>query len=177
LKLGHPTGQLILPGMVDTGLVLDEFMDLMDLINRSKITEIKERIPDPAYFRNFIALSQKMAPDGEIVRQVGFTTIRGGSERFVEVTKPGKDFPPPSIEISPTETELVTVRGVLRYADATHGDSGLIKIIDEEAGTRHTIKVPEGMMSDIVKPMWNSVVTIKGTREGSMIILEDIQED
>jgi len=177
LKLGHPTGQLILPGMVDTGLVLDEFMDLMDLINRSKIPEIKERIPDPAYFRNFIALSQKMAPDGEIVRQVGFTTIRGGSERFVEVTKPGKDFSPPSIEISPTETELVTVRGVLRYADATHGDSGLIKIIDEEAGTRHTIKVPEGMMSDIVKPMWNSVVTIKGTREGSMIILEDIQED
>jgi len=177
LKLGCPIGQLSLPGMLDTSAVIDEFMDLMDLVNRSKIPEIQERIPDPAYFRNFIALSKKVAPDGETVRQVGFTAVRGGSERFVEVTKPAREFPPPNIEKFPVESELVEVKGVLRFADATHGDSGLIKIIDEDTGAKHTIKVPEGMMSDIVRPMWDSVVIIKGRFEGGIIILEDIQED
>ena len=152
-------------------------MDLMDLVNRSKIPEIHERIPDPAYFRNFIGLAKKMAPDGETVRQIGFTALRCGSERFVEVTKPAKEFPSPNIEKLPIESELVEVKGVLRYADATHGDSGLIKIIDEDSGDKHTIKVPEGMMSDIVRPMWDSVVTIKGKRKGQIIMLEDIQED
>jgi len=177
LKLGRPTGQLSLPGMLDTATVVDEFMDLMDLVNRSKIQEIQARIPDPAYFRNFLALAKKMAPDGEIVRQVGFTSVRDGSERFVELTKPAKEFPRPYTEKMPAESELVEVKGVLRYADATHGDSGRIKIVDEDSGSTHTIKVPEGMMSDIVRPMWDSVVTIKGKREGRLIILEDIQEE
>jgi hypothetical protein len=177
LKLGRPTDQPSLPGMLDTSAVVDEFMDLMDLVNRSKLPEIQERIPDPAYFRNFLALAKKMAPDGETVRQVGFTSIRGGSERFVEVTKPAKDFPRPNIEELHVESEWVVVKGVLRFADATHGDSGLIKVIDEDRGSKHTIKVPEGMMSDIVRPMWDSVVTIKGKREGRLIILEDIQEE
>jgi hypothetical protein len=177
LKLARPTDQLPLPGMLDTAAVIDEFMDLMDLVNRSKIPEIKERIPDPAYFRNFVALAKKMAPDGETVRQVGFTAIRGGSERFVEVTKPAKEFPPPSIEKLTVKSEMVEVKGVLRYADDTHGDSGLIKIVDKDSGAKHTINVPKGMMSDIVRPMWDSVVIIKGKREGRIIMLEDIQED
>ena len=58
LKLGRPTGQQILPGVFDTARIVDEFMDLMELINRSRISEIHERIPDPAYFRNFIGLAK-----------------------------------------------------------------------------------------------------------------------
>jgi hypothetical protein len=175
LKLGRPTSQVPLPGMLDTTEVINEFMDLMELANKSKISEIQERIPDPAYFRNFMALAKKMAPDGENVRQLGFTTTRGGTERYVEVTKPAKDFPSPVIEKLPEELEKVQVTGVLRYADGTQ-DSGLIKIIDENSGEKSTIKVPEGMMGDIVRPMWDSVVTIKGLRQGQVITLEDIQE-
>jgi hypothetical protein len=177
LKLGRPMGQLPLPGMSDTVEVINEFMDLMDLVNRSKIQEIQECIPDPAYFRNFMALSKKMAPDGDNVRQVGFTAVSGGKERFVEVTKPANEFPSTVTGKLPVEHEFIEVKGILRYADGTHGDSGLIKIVDENSGEKHTIKVPKGMMSDIVRPMWDSVVTIKGKRQGKIITLEDIQED
>lgn len=178
LKLGRPSYQIPLPGVLDTAGVIDEFMDLIDLVNRSRIPEIQERIPDPAYFRNFIALTKKMAPDGEVVRQVGFTAIRRGSKRFVEITKPAKEFPSPNFQtLPPAESKFVEVKGVLRYADATHGERGHIKLIDEDSGEKHTVKVPEGMMSDIVRPMWDSVVIIKGIRKGRDIILEDIQED
>ena len=113
LKLGRPTGQLSIPGISSTDVILDEFMDLMEMVSQSRVSEIRKWISDPAYLRNFIGLSKKIAPDGERIRQVGFTVLRGGTERFVEVTTPASEFPPiPTIEESQAvETELVEVRG------------------------------------------------------------------
>ena len=178
LKLGRPTGQLSIPGISSTDVILDEFMDLMEMVSQSRVSEIRKWISDPAYLRNFIGLSKKIAPDGERIRQVGFTVLRGGTERFVEVTTPASEFPPiPTIEESQAvETELVEVRGVLRYADATSDASNKIKIIDDKQKT-HIIEVPEGMMNDIVRPMWDSLVRLKGIRTGNRIILEDIWPD
>lgn len=177
LKLGQPSAQLRLPGVVDTAQVIDEFMDLMELVNRSRLDELRARIPDEAYYRNFVGLAKKMAPDGVNVRQVGFTTTRAGGERSVEVTRPRPEFvtPPPVATGEPPR--LVTVKGVLRFADATHGDRGTIKIVDEERGEAHDVRVPEGMMNDIVRPMWDSVVIVTGRSEGRYILLEDITEE
>jgi len=177
LKLGRPTAQQRLPGILDTASIVDEFMDLMDLANQNKMEAIKERIPDPAYFRNFVALAKKVAPDGDAVQQVGFTAVRSGRQRLVQVTRPAPDFRLPPPDDQPVTSEPVIVKGFLRYADATHGASGKIKIVEEGKGGTHKVKVPEGMMSDIVRPMWDSLVTIKGRRKGSTIILEDIQEE
>lgn len=178
LKLGRPTIQIKLPSFLNISEIIDEFMGLMVLVNKDAVKEIRERIPDEAYFRNFIGLSKLIAPDGENIRMVGFTTTRKGQDRFVEVTKPKKDISISKEEI-PTEIERKTsiVKGHLLFADATHAASGLIKIIDESTGEHHLIKVPEGMMSDIVKPMWNSTVIVTGRKEGRYIFLEDIQED
>jgi len=176
LKIGRPAQQF-LPGLLlEPAVILDEFMDLIDLANRSQFEEIKKRIPDPAYFRNFVALSKKIAPDGKNIRQVGFTAIRAKSERFVELTKPSVEFPPIAMEDSSTKSEHVIVRGVLLYADGMHADNGLIKVIEEETKKTHTVMVPEGIMSDIVRPMWDSVIEVEGKREGNLIILEDIRE-
>ena len=40
---------------------------------------------------------------------------------------------------------------------------------------RHSIVVPEGMMSDIVKPLWEEDVTVTGTRKGKKIHLMQIR--
>ncbi len=178
LKFGASTGQLHLP--LDTSEIVDEFMDLMELLNGSKALEIRERIPDPAYLRNFIGLAKKIAPDGERIRQVGFTTIRSGIQRFVEVTKSASELSAlPVLQQRPTvETKFAEVLGTLRYADATQGSSNKIKVIDEEQKS-HTVEVPEGMMNDIVRPMWDSIVIIKGLLKGagknSYIELQEIE--
>lgn len=178
LKLGKPSSQQKLQGILDTSTVVDEFLNLMELANNNRMEAIREIIPDPAYFRNFVALAKKVAPDGETVRQVGFTAVRSGKQRFVQITRPAPEFRLPPADDESLKAEIVIVKGVLKFADATHGDSGLIKIVDiEGTAVTHTIRVPEGMMADIVRPMWDSVVTVKGRVRGREIILEDIQEE
>lgn len=175
LKFGNPI-QSTLPGMFNTA-VMDEFMDLINLVNRSRIDQIQDFISDPAYLRNFFGLAKKLAPDGERVRQVGFTAIRGGAERSVELTTPAAELtglPMPAPPNSPNEP--TTIRGVLRYADATRGAGNQIRIIDE-ANKMHRVQVPPGMMNDIVRPMWDSLVTVTGWQVGNVIELHDIQQD
>ena len=176
LKLGSPVGQQSFRELQDTPAILDEFMDLMELANEANVSEIRGRIAEPAYFRNFLGLARKIAPDGERIRQVGFTAIRGGSQRRVGVTRRADEIGGLTRdEPSLVRSETVTVRGVLRYADATRSGSNEIKVIDESEQS-HLVKVPEGMMDDIVRPMWGSVVEVTGTRENRRIMLENIQE-
>ena len=170
-------------------------MDLIEMVNKARVNEIQERIPDPAYLRNFFGLAKKIAPDGERVRQVGFTAIGSGTERSVELTIPTADFPAPSLMdrlpllpairvseveagsaaelLSDAKAEPIEIRGVLQYADAV--EKNVIKIVDE--GITQDVEVPEGRMNAIVGSMWNSRVVIDATRTGSTITLRDIRSD
>ena len=75
--------QMALPGMDFVREVVDEVLDCMDMFSIGREEQLKERIPDPAYFRNFVGLARKLAPDGEEISTVGITAIRGNSERRV----------------------------------------------------------------------------------------------
>ena len=175
LKLGQPK-QLALPNILGTAVVIDEFMSLMELINKSRISDIQERIPDLAYRRNFLGLAKRIAPDGERIRQVGFTLLRSNVERSVEITKPASEISLASNEDPPSaETKSVELRGTLGYADAIHHNRIGIK---DTKGIIHKIQVPIGMMNDIVRPMWGSSVTIKGVckRNSDLIELREISE-
>lgn len=178
LKLGWPVSQKKLLGFSSTSEIVDEFMGLMDLVNRNALKELERHIPDEAYLRNFIGLSKLIAPDGENIKLVGFTTTRKGEEKFVEVTKQRKEINIPKTSEQPAdEFTSCSVKGLLLFADATQAESGFIKIVDETTKEFHLIKVPEGMMDDIVKPLWDSTVIVTGRKEGRYILLEDIQEE
>lgn len=176
LRLGQPSKQPALPGLLSTVEVLDEFTDLMDLVNRSRTDELRARIPDKAYYRNFVALAKRMAPDGVNVRQVGFTTVRGGTDRTVAITRPRPDFAEPASDAPGGPLPRLTVKGVLRFADATHGGRGMIKVV-ADGGESHDVRVPEGMMNDIVRPLWDSVVIVTGQKKGRYLLLEEINPE
>ena len=181
LKFSRP--QLSFSGMLEATAIIDEFMDLLTLINNSHIIEIQKRIPDPAYLRNFFGLAKRIAPDGERISQVGFTAIRDGVQRSVGLTMPAEELPslPPEILSSPqvtlkqTPSEPIEIRGVLRHADAMREDSNVIQVIDSKK--KYIVQVPQGMMNDIVRPMWDSHVIIQGVDTGEHIMLEDIRLD
>ena len=97
LKLGNPADQSISPVMPTSAEVVDEFLDLMALVNRANFSEIQERIPDPAYLRNFYRLAKKIAPDGKRISRVGFTQSRGDEKRYVEFDYPASEILPPPI--------------------------------------------------------------------------------
>ena len=178
LRFGRPrpVKQLPLPGMVMLATeVLNEFMDLIGLLNDATISDIRKRIPQSAYLANFLGLARNLAPDGDRIHQVGFTTITKSGTRFESITKPKSELPSPTvIEPPPDETTRIEIRGTLRYAESI--EKNRIKIIDSE-DKAHTIAVPEGMMNDIVRPMWDSKVRVIGLRKGRSITLQDIQEE
>jgi hypothetical protein len=179
LKLGRPSEQERMPGFVDTAVIVDEFIDLMTLVERDDEQAIEASIPDPTYRTNFVQLAKRLAPDGDAIRVVGFTTMRNGKERSVEVTRTRKEVSTPDAVQAPAQhdrSRVKTVRGILKFADATHGGKGQIKVVDEETGRVQRVKVPEGMMGDIVKPLWESLVVVTGVVEGRYILLKDIEE-
>ena len=130
---------------------------------------LKELIPDETYRRNFIGLAERLAPDGEQVKVVGLTLLRHGEERRVALIK--KHFEQKAARIS-DETSSVIV-GRLLFANATSGRKK-IKIVDDE-GIAHSLIVPEGMMADIVKPLWEDLVRVHGKKRGNNIHLEHIE--
>ena len=165
LRLGHPMPQAPLPQFVGPGDIASEFIDLMELTNDSDNRAISRHVGDPAYQRNFIGLAKNIAPDGNRITRVGFTSVNRGDTRSVTVTRPASQFPAFDTSARATrDTEVVERSGTLRYADASTGPSSnnRIKLVNE-GGDDYQIVVPAGLMDDIVRPMWNAHVTVRGT--------------
>ncbi len=79
----------------------------------------------------------------------------------------------PKIIDEDTSDIFVEIVGQLKYADSIKEND--IKIVDDKSKA-HKIIVPEGMMSDIVKPLWDEKVKINGKKIRGKVILFDIQK-
>ena len=169
--------QPTLPGLFETADVIDEFMDLLALANDARRDAIAEIIPNPTYRQNFWALAKNLAPDGDRVRQVAFTMIRGDTTRTVELTTPARRLPTPlSPELSDAGYELATISGMLQYANADLDESYQIRIVDAQQKA-HPVRVPTALMNDIVMPLWNTTVSATGVWVDDVIDLQDIRSD
>jgi hypothetical protein len=176
--------QAPLPGM-NAGLantLIDEILDCLTFLDQRDEHALHERIPDEAYYRNFVALAKQLAPDGHNVRSVGFTITRPEGERRVllatpraELSPPPRPTPVPPLPTPEPSTPIrAEVRGTLRLADSRSQEAGYIELIDT-AGTSHRIRVPPGMMCDIVRPLYEDRVVVTGYRQGDAIVLESIE--
>ena len=174
LRLGR-SKQLALPGLDDASPIINEIMNCVNLINQSDDQVLSDHISDAAYFNNFVGLIQKIAPDGESVKGVGFTAIIDGDERKIPLLREQVSITQISKKtIGSHNAEFMEqVTGQLRYANSIKENE--IKLVDE-FGKIHKIVVPEGMMSDIVKPLWYEIVTVTGKLQGKKIILNNIQK-
>ena len=176
ITIGQPSSQLSFPGLLTTNVIVDEIMDVMELTNASNLSGLRERIPSSSYLRNFISLVRKIAPDGNRIRQVGLTAVSDGKERHVSIDTPVSELPLPPIGeetlVPVNDPEPVRIEGVLLYADAIKDN--MVRIVDD-FDRDHALDVPEGMMNDIVRPNWNSRVTVMGMRVGGRTTLQDIQ--
>lgn len=182
LRLGKPITQLELgPGFEEMGRiepseVVSELFACLKLFDAADEEALRERIPDPAYFRNFVGLAKSLSPDGEDVTGVGLTINSEGIESQLALNRPRRAIPTLTPrESPPAEREVREVIGRLRYADSMHPEKEeLIKLVDEQGGS-HKIVVPRGMMADIVKPLWDDRVAVTVSVIGRSMRLTDIQ--
>ena len=154
--------------------LIEEVLTCFEMLNRGDDESIRRRIPDPAYFTNFIGLAKKIAPDGEDITGVGFTATAAGTPREVELRRPRKEMPFPELrELRPAalaQGEPVTVTGRLESASKLNQQNE-IRIERDSGGPAQRVRVPEGLMNDIVRPLWDERVTIHGARQGDEILL------
>lgn len=170
LRIGA-SDQLELPAMPGADFpseVVREVLDCIELVEQSDLGELSQRINDDSYFRNFVGLAQSIAPDGKIVRAVGFTATSAGVERRVTLTRPkSKIRPPPPVKPEPSQVAgpmtPVEVEGVLLEADAKDEKLGRIQLRGSD-GAIEGVVVPRGMMRDIVKPLFEEEVVVSGVR-------------
>ena len=174
IRLG--SGQLHLPGVLDLPElpeVIHDFLTIVEKVNGSVEDQLEELIPDDSYRRNAVALAKQIAPDGASIKQVGFATSGTEGPRKVGFTRPKKDVKTSSAGTrSGAEERVVEIRGTLLFADA-RGASNEIRIVDED-DAQHKVKVAPEMMDDIVRPLWNSVVVVRGVRRGNTVTLTEI---
>jgi len=172
LRIGQ---QMQLPGLDLSSEVVDELLECLELFNDGKDAALREKIPQEPYYRNFMGLAKRLAPDGERVTMVGLTAVKDGKERPLAITRKQKSSMIQAAakeEKVEVEKEHLSVTGRLLRADGTKS-RGKIQLIDGK-GEPHSVYVPEGMMSDIVRPLWDYAVTVTGSPYRQGILLEEI---
>jgi hypothetical protein len=172
LRLGAPE-QLPLPGSAHSTFIretIDELLECLQIFDEANVSKLHQKIPEAAYYRNFVALAKTFAPDGNNVKVVGLTSSRPKMVTKVLLKTPR--LKTPRAVSAASSSASVSIKGTLKFADSTR-DTGQIQLVDE-SGKKHKIVVPEGMMADIVRPMWDTVVVVSGTKTFRGISLEDI---
>ncbi len=158
--------------------VIDELMTRLQAFNEGSDAELKQRITNASYYTNFVGLARQLAPSGTQVRQVGLTAMRSGAERKVALTRRREEIiarPGPAagrVE-APEEPGEIILTGILKFADSTKPDNDSIKIEGTDGGFQ-TLRVPTGMMADIVRPLWEMQVTVRAERKRRHLCLLDI---
>ena len=171
IKIGFPD-QSSLPGFLGAETVIDETLNIVEAVALSDEERLATAIPDETYRRNFVNLVRNIAPDGKRVTQVGFTSTIAGNERRVPLRRTRSELTAPKPKSA--EAQQVTITGRLLYADGRKEKNQSIRIIEDD-GTPHVIKVQPGMMDDIVRPLWNEIVTAVSTVKGKTTTLEAIE--
>jgi hypothetical protein len=181
LRVGQ-SAQMKIAGTSSLGEeTIDDLLECLELFNRGDEAQLKKRIPQEDYYINFVGLARNIAPDGNDVKFVGFSTFRDGVVRTVSLTNQGSSdihLKPPfglaALQTPEGGEEAPSIRGILKEADSRDSKRGKIHIIDKD-GSSHTVIVPPGMMADIVKPLWESEVIVTGDRKGKVLHLTDIR--
>jgi hypothetical protein len=171
LKVGLPQKQLTLPGfdrdLIDhPDTVIDDLLLGVRAFEQGDQRELEQMIPDEAYRRNFVALIDRLAPDGEDIKLVGLTVVRGGEERRISL----RQREPMGIKKGgsrngSTEPDEIQVAGYLRKADAVDTEHPKVSVVRENA-LKQTFLVPRGMMSDVVNQLWDEFVLITAKKIG-----------
>lgn len=169
LRLGLSEGQQ-LPLFVDSSSVIDEVLTGIALLNDGDRDRLRELIPSEGYYQNFVTLARELAPDGDQVESVNFST----KERLVNLDRPRNEIellPDSDKVVEITERTKITVEGVLDFASSREGD---VIGLTSEKGIEYTVKIREGF-DDLVRSYFKNMVVVTGWLKGKEIDPLDIR--
>lgn len=166
LRIGRPQKQASL--FDEPADVVAEFLECVRLFTEDDRAGLRDRINDGAYFRNFVQLAKKLAPDGQRVKTVGFTATIDDEKTTVALRGPASPVWTPKTN---PNYKTIEIKGIL--TEASKKKTRNVIGIRNEVGKVRTIHVPAGLMNDIVRPLWDHlVVTTAQERPGKLVLLD-----
>lgn len=157
--------------------IVEELISCLRLFNqgREKEDELRERINDEAYYRNFIHQARSIAPDGKKIKGVGVTAAIGKTSLKISFKSrdqlQSKPLAPDKYD--PEEVgEQVQIAGRLSAASSLRGR--YVRILPEKGGKSEKIRVPKGMLRDIVAPYFHEHVVVEARKTKAGLELIDI---
>lgn len=175
LRIGQPEKPML--PTLDYSEVVDEVLDCISLVNADNEAELRSRIQDEAYYRNFVGLVQRLVPDGRDIKMVGLTALREGKEKSVALVRISPQPNKANTEQPRTKgPHLTAITGRLLYADSTHEGRDVIRIVDD-SGSSKLITVPAGLMNDLVRPLWGERVTVRVVRVDRKLQLDNVERE
>ena len=160
--------------------VVDELMSCLELWELGKSDTLKERIPNQTYYENFVGIAKQIAPDGDDVKLVGFKSVRKGREKPVTLRKSRerlREQPYEVLTLKKKGAQKINFKGILKFASTPiTRHYGTVQLLTEKEG-QQSIKVPLGMMKEVVKPYYEESVIIGTMKKGDLYYLTDIQND
>jgi hypothetical protein len=161
IRLGGATKQMKLEGFENSVEIIEDIVENIELVNTADFENLKRRIPDDTYYKNFVALSKELAPDGDDVNLVGLSIIRGGKQKNVQFTRTRSEIISIPLDIQ-TQSESAKEKNVELTGRLFAADEDKSNIrLKLENGSSYYVTVPDGL-GDIVKKYWGEQVKIKG---------------
>jgi hypothetical protein len=159
-KIG--TGQQVIEELSSVSDSISSVVKGIRYVNDEDEAALLDLIPDETYRANFVALAKQIAPDGDNVRQIGFTAYIKGREERASFTRTRSTIK--SLQVKNNEdSEQITLEGKLEFADGINEKHGKIKIL-VAGGAAQTVIVSRSMLDDIVRPLWGMQVRVDGVR-------------
>jgi hypothetical protein len=183
-QMGKPDPQLKLfpekkeKKIVEPSDVVDEILHCFELFEGEKQDELRGKFENNLYYENFVGIAKLIAPDGEDIKQVGFTSIRGGKEYPVALRAKRRELRETNdhdvITVENQKNSLV-LTGVLIHANTPISKKyGSVKLRNHESKKMDTIHVPISIMKDVVQPFYEEDVIIYCHKEENKIMLDEI---
>jgi len=175
-RIGKPDEQLELFREVDKKAIIDDVFQCMTLFQEKKMTELKNYIGPTEFYNNFIGLAGKLAPDGKRIKSVGFTRLVNSEEKTMLISEPLQERLISSAYIYDNQSEFqniqigdeLSISGILLLADKRKEKLPKIQIRNNDGD--FTIRIPEGIIDDIVRPLWDKKVLLKGVKRTKKLI-------
>ena len=169
-KLVSPQNQQ-LALFVQPDKVIEELITGIELMNAGDNKELKTLIGDEKYLTHFVSNVRQMAPDGQKINFVGFTS----SKASAGLTKPRKELQELVVsrieQMPPRERTKIEVEGLLDFAVAR--DKNIVELTAND-DKRYRIHVDEGF-EDVVRSYFGADVLITGLYDGEVVYLTDVQ--
>ena len=180
LKIGRADEQIEILQSINTEEIISEMAENIELFKDGEMDLLKEKINNEDYFLNFHKLCNNLLPDGKNIHSVGIYLPEKRRKDPIILTKIKEHIKPlkspedeTNILYSIKKGESITIQGLLQYADMTGTQE--IRVVNHKGSIK--IRVPEGLMDDIVRPLWDKEVIVKGKKRTKTIVdLEDIEE-